>query len=186
MAYIPKKHLKYNILPSCQKHGGEVFVYPGEMIDKLESYLPDDESMIPYGFDSYEQYNERMDYLASQYFLEEKAREEYEYFRIRMKEMNIKEDWSVLKYVGKSDNKVFGLTHGNIYYWPCSKNDPVYKGVIDNEEFTSYWYSTEPEDWEIIDDPTGIAYTTIYGKAKGYTSKKEYEEVMGQIEQQLK
>lgn len=29
---------------------------------------------------------------------------------------------------------------------------------------TSYVYSTNPDDWEILEDPTGMAFKTIYKK----------------------
>lgn len=182
MAYIPEKHKKYNVLPMCRKVRGEVFSYPGEIIDELEKYLPDTENMIPYGYDSYDQYIAKMDMLALQYFQDKKSQIIYEQFKIVMQEMNDKENWSIVKYIGKSDDKLFGLTQGNDYYWPCSKQNPRYEGVIDDEEFTSYWYSTEAEDWQILVDPTGMAYATLYGNAKEHVTKKQYEDVMKQIE----
>ena len=56
MPYIPKEHVKYDLLPFCRKNGGEVFEYPSELLDKVEKYLPDGESLIPYGYNSYEEY----------------------------------------------------------------------------------------------------------------------------------
>ena len=82
--------------------------------------------------------------------------------------MNMKEDWSVVRYVGHEyDNKprVFGLTRGRCYYWPCSKERPVYEGVIDDEEFTSYLYPCDAECWEIVLDPTGMAARALAGDA---------------------
>ena len=35
MAYIPKQHEKYDLLPECRKHGGEVFDYPSKLIFKI-------------------------------------------------------------------------------------------------------------------------------------------------------
>lgn len=186
MAYIPEKHKKYDVLPMCRKCGGEVFSYPGKIIDDLENYLPEEENMIPYGYDSYEQYMKKMDCLALQYFQEKKAQDVYEQFKNLMKEMNNKEDWSILRYIGKSDKNLFGLTQGNIYYWPCSKKNPHYEGVIDDEEFTAYWYSTEADDWEILEDPTGMAYATIYEKTKEHITRKQYEDVMKKIENSIK
>lgn len=74
---------------------------------------------------------------------------------------NRKEDWSVCRYIGESMDLAFGLTPGNCYYWPCCAEVPKYEGVIDNEEFTSYWYAIDPELWEILEDPTGMANETI-------------------------
>ena len=180
MAYIPEKHQKYDLLPRSRKHGGEVFSYPS-LLDTLEKYLPEGYNMVPYGYDSYDAYYTEMDIYASKWFQDEKTADLYKKFKQEMLQMNIKEHWSVLRYVGKSDERLFGLTHGNIYYWPCSLDRPVYEGVIDDEEFTSYWYSTEASDWEILEDPTGMAYRTIYEKGKGYTSRKRYENVMNQL-----
>ncbi len=135
MAYIPKEHEKYDVLPMCRRDGRDVFSYPSGIVEELGKKLPDGEHMIPYSYSS-------------------------------MDEMNRKEEWSIVKYIGKTNDNLFGLTHGHKYYWPCSKKNPKYEGVIDDEEFTSYWYKTEPKDWEILLDPTGMAHATIYGGAK--------------------
>ena len=100
-----------------------------------------------------------------------------------MHRLNIKENWSVLRYIGKSHNSVGGLNNGKVYYWPCSIENPVYEGVIDDEEFTSYLYSTDSDDREILEDPTGMAYRTIYEKAKDYMSKDDYKYVNNQLNQ---
>lgn len=185
MAYIPLEHRKYKLLPMSREHGGEVFSYPSKLLDDLETYLPEGENMIPYGYDSFEQYMDKMDELASQYFKNEKLQDVYKQFKEQMIEMNTKEDWSILKYIGESDKNIFGLTRGNVYYWPCSKRNPHYEGVIDDEEFTSYWYPTEAENWQILEDPTGMAYATIFDKATGHTTRKEHEDIMKNIEDSL-
>ena len=87
----------------------------------------------------------------------------------------------MLRYVGIDDNRLVGLTHGRTYYWPTSIENPMYCGVINDEEFTAYLYPTEPEMWEILEDPTGMAYRTIYEKAKGHISKDEYAHLMAQF-----
>ena len=61
----------------------------------------------------------------------------------------------------------------------------VYCGVIDDEEFTAYLYPTEPSLWEILLDPTGMAYRTIYEKGKGYLSQAEHDDFMLQIADQF-
>lgn len=185
MAYIPDNHKKYNILPMCRKNGGEVFSYPGKLIDELEKFLPEDENMMPYGYDSIEEYMAEMDKFADRFFVEEKSSLLYDQFKTVMCEMNRKENWSILRYLGESDDKLFGLTHGSVYYWPCSKSNPHYEGVIDDEEFTSYWYSTEVDEWEILEDPMGMAYATLYGDAKEHVSKEQYNTAMEQIEQMM-
>ena len=66
--------------------------------------------------------------------------------------LNVKEIF-VLRYKGPDIGGVFGLRNGHCYYWPCDVDHPLYEGVIDDEEYTSYWYPTEPEMWEILEDP---------------------------------
>lgn len=67
MAYIPKQHLQYDVLPSCRANGGEVFHYPkelGEIEDLLwtaEHAADRDESertclITPYGYETYDEY----------------------------------------------------------------------------------------------------------------------------------
>lgn len=97
-----------------------------------------------------------------------------------IKRRNIKENWSVLKYIGESTGGIGGFTHGRYYYWPCFVEGPEYEGVIDDEEFTSYLasigcsdkgyqsldealadgvreFASERDIWEIVEDPTGMA-----------------------------
>ena len=102
--------------------------------------------------------------------------------------MNNKENWSVLRWLGDHFPKgcsVRCVDKGRCYYWPCDIDNPVYQGVIDNEEYTSYWYPTEPEMWEILEDPTGMAYRTIYGE-KNYVSLDKWNYCMDQVSNLLK
>ena len=182
MAYIPEKYKKYNLLPHCKEKGGEVFSYPSALLNELEKYLPDEENMMPYGYNSYEEYYSEMDKLAEQYFKGVDTLMLYEKFKAELAKLNVKENWSVLRYIGKGKHGCMGLTSGSIYYWPCSIENPVYEGGIDDEEFTSYLYPTEANEWEILEDPTGMAYRTIYGNKKGHLSRKDYEGIMKQLE----
>ena len=186
MAYIPKEHEKYDVLPMCRRNGGEVFSYPSEIVDELDKKLPDGETLIPYGYSSMDEYIQKMEEYAAEYFTEESDKQLFAKFKILMDEMNRKEEWSIVKYIGETDDNLFGLTQGHTYYWPCSKNNPTYDGVIDDEEFTSYWYATEPKDWEILLDPTGMAYATIFGGAKEHASIAQYEDAMAQIARMIK
>lgn len=186
MAYIPKEHEKYDVLPMCRREGGEVFSYPSQLIEELSKKLPDDENMIPYGYRSMEEYMKKMEEYAAQYFIEESDKLLFVEFKTLMKEMNRKEEWSIVRYIGESDDNIFGLTHGHTYYWPCCKSNPRYEGVIDDEEFTSYWYATEPKDWEILLDPIGMAHATIYGVAKEHVTWEQYVDTMTQIEHILR
>ena len=182
MPYIPKEHEKYGLLPYCRKNGGEVFQYPAMLVDELSKYLESLDGIFPYGYDSYEEYYGTINTLISNNSDNLELVEKLNEFLNKMYEMNQKEEWSVLKYIGPTDKVCFGLTHGKTYYWPTRKSKPVYEGVVDDEEFTSYLYATESDMWEILEDPTGMAYRTIYKKDKGYMSKAEHESVMSQLE----
>lgn len=161
MPYIPTAHLKYDVLPFCRKHGREVFTYPIELLYELSKYADEKEPLDPYGFKSYEEYYDFVDRTASGYVNRPDIFNVFEKFKAVMKVMNCKEQWSILKYIGAADHKVAGLTHGRDYYWPCSEKCPLYEGVIDDDEYTSFWYPTGGARWEILEDPTGMASNTI-------------------------
>lgn len=163
MAYIPIEHQKYDILPLCRQYGGEVFSYSTELENKIDRLLPDGESVIPYGYASYEQFEQHVDYYISNYGVVENSLNQLGQllidYKVDIKRRNIKENWSIVKYVG--ENHFVDLTHGRYYYWPCLLESPEYEGVVDDEEFTSYLYPTDFNLWEIILDPTGMAHRTI-------------------------
>ena len=188
MAYIPEAHKKYNLLPYKTENGGEAFSYPVDLENKIGGMLPKGESVFPYGYRSYDEFYERLDDYISRYGMTDGELNELgiliDEYKVRIQRMNIKENWSVLRYLGES---CFSLTHGCYYYWPCSAEYPEYEGVIDNEEFTSYLAAVigdepvnleaDPNDetkyvvssdigfspygemilWEIAEDPTGMA-----------------------------
>lgn len=160
MPYIPQKHMKYNLLPFCRKNGGEVFEYPD--MEEIEKYLEPGETLIPYGYKSYEEYYTEVDRIMERYALNPEVKSLFENFKSQMIELNQKEEWSIVKYIGPDYDSGSGLTKNRFYYWPTTKNNPVYSGVVDDEEFTSYLYETDAELWEIIEDPTGMAYRTIH------------------------
>lgn len=162
MPYIPKDHEKYNLLPMCREYGGEVFAYPFDLIDKISKYVNDANSLIPYGFNSYQEYYNKLDQVLLKYSENTEISIILKQYKQTVAKMNIKENWSILRYIGESSGDMFGLMHGHAYYWPCSMDNPVYEGVIDNEEFTSYLYPTDSDFWEILEDPTRMAYRTIY------------------------
>lgn len=176
MAYIPENHKKYDLLPNLIKNGGEVFSYPTELVDKVSSYYPSDEHFIPYGYDSYQEYYDYLDKHKRE-ATDPKLIELLNELRREIECYNKKEDWSVCRYIGSTTSLISGLQNGKCYYWPCCADNPVYEGVIDDEEFTSYWYATSPELWEILEDPTGMAYATIYNQDK-HNSKEYFNGVM--------
>ncbi|MDR3050941.1 MAG: hypothetical protein LBU67_04395 [Oscillospiraceae bacterium] len=185
MPYIPKAHEKYNLLPFCREDSGEVFSYSSEMENAIQKLLPERETVIPYGFDSYEAFNARIDEYIIRFGTENDKLNQLGQllvdYKADIKRRNIKEDWSIAKYVGKSTKGVF--THGRCYYWPCSIEEPEYEGIIDDEEFTSYLaWGNEDEisttlddgqltdsieycgDWAILEDPTGMATRHLGGE----------------------
>jgi hypothetical protein len=171
MAYIPLGHQHYDILPMCRDAGGEVFSYSSDMENEIRKLLPDEESVIPYGYDSYEGFDKQLEDYISQYGTEDgklnRLGQLLTDYKADIKRRNVKENWSVVKYIGKSTDGVGGFTHGRYYYWPCSIENPEFEGVIDDEEFTSYLASIESggvedfvwhdSDWIIAEDPTGMA-----------------------------
>ena len=182
MPYIPKEHKKYKLLPFCRKHGGEVFEYPCDLLRKIEQYLMFDEALDPYGFKSYDEYDQEIDRIAQRFAEQPEIASLFEQFKEQIHDMNCKEQWSVLKYIGPTDGHIAGLTPGRNYYWPSRISNPVYTGVVDDEEFTSYLYPTDPDLWVILEDPTGIAYNTIYGNGKNKLSKAAHDHIMKQLE----
>ena len=182
MAYIPKQHEKYDLLPSRKKHGGEVFQYPTKLISKIDKIVGGKIALFePYGYGSYDEYFDYLDEKAETYKENSELVGLILTLKERVKEMNVKEDWSVLRYIGPKREGHYDLTCGRAYYWPTTKNDPVYQGVVDNEEFTAYSYPTEASLWEILEDPTGMAYRTIYKNDEGGLSIKEHDCVMEQL-----
>lgn len=182
MPYIPKEHKKYKLLLFCRKHGGEVFEYPCDLLRKLEQYSMSDEALDPYGFKSYDEYDQEIDRIAQRFVEQPEIAALFEQFKDQIHDMNHKEQWSVLKYIGPSDSHIAGLTPGRNYYWSSRISNPVYTGVVDDEEFTSYLYPTDPDLWAILEDPTGMAYNTIYGNGKNKLSRAAHDHIMKQLE----
>lgn len=182
MAYIPTAHEKYDLLPSCRKGGGEVFSYsPTDDIDRL---LPEGESVIPYGYSSYEEYFTRLDSYVTIYGTTDGELNQLSLmiggYIEDIKKRNVKENWSVVQYLGESSEGIGGFTHSRYYYWPCSLETPEYEGVIDDEEFTSYlawgrpdsktFDEIDPVTWVIAEDPTGMATKFLRKEVSQYDS----------------
>jgi len=190
MAYIPEAHKKYNLLQMCAKDGREVFSYPSELEYEITDMLPENEGVVPYGYECYDEFYSELDRYVELYGSSNGELNDLGHMLKRFKEivrkMNVKENWSVLRYIGETTSNTFGLTHGRYYYWPCSIERPEYEGVIDDEEFTSYLaYAVENPviseegmvldggklkpyagyaTWEIAEDPTGMAAKVLSGK----------------------
>lgn len=159
MAYIPEKYEKYDLLPESKKDGIEVFSYPD--LRDIEEYLPEEESLIPYGYQSIEDYMADFEKAMAKYARDEDGKKVFEDYKRQFLEKNRKKDWSVLKYIGPALKEAPELTPGQVYFWPTSRENPVYEGVIDDEEFSSYMYSVDEAYWEILEDPTGMAERTM-------------------------
>lgn len=182
MPYIPKEHEKYNLLPLCRERGGEVLEYPSQLLFELEQYLEPEDQLDPYGYKSYEEYDAEIGRIAQKYMSQPQVVERLAKFKAQVHDMNCKEQWSVLRYIGPQDENVSGLTPGRAYYWPTRISQPVYCGVIDDEEFTAYLYPTEPNNWEVLEDPTGMAYSTLRGDGNNKVSRAEYSRIMEQLQ----
>lgn len=151
MSYIPKDHLKYNILPNSRKGNWEVVSYDidliGEILD-LKCGLN-----IPFQPKTLEEYYREIDECIKQY---PEYSEKLSLFKKDLISRNNKENWSILKYVGETNDN---FTNGVYYYVPAFKKDDKYyaDGIIDDEEFTSYlgWEDTNisNKNFIIISDP---------------------------------
>lgn len=182
MPYIPKEHEKYNLLPLCREYGGEVFEYPSNLLCKLEKFIKPDDQLDPYGFKSYQEYDSEIDRVAQRFADQPDVMALFAEYKSQIRAMNCKEQWSVLRYIGPADDRLFSVTPGKNYYWPSQEAKPVYSGVIDDEEYTAYLYPTDSDLWEILEDPTGMAYNTIYGNGKNKLSKAAHDHIMKQLE----
>lgn len=58
MPYIPQIHQQYPVL-YCREHGGEVFQYDPFDLEDIEDRTG--EYLVPYGYDSYEDYYSEID-----------------------------------------------------------------------------------------------------------------------------
>lgn len=128
MPYIPKEHLKYNILPNASKGNWEVFEYPDTLEELVR--LTNNELNYPYNYKSYQQYYDELDSIIFRY---PKYKKELMEFKKKMIEMNDKSKWGIVKYIGNSNSY---FIKGRYYYCPIYNGKC--SGIIDEEEFTSY------------------------------------------------
>lgn len=182
MAYIPEQHKQYDLLPFRREHGGEVFEDPSKLLSQINTLLDPDDHLDPYGYSSYEEYDQKIDRVAQKFCDQPEKYAMFDRYKQKVHEMNCKEQWSVLRYIGPDDGRLFSLTRGRCYYWPCSVTNPVYSGVVDDEEYTSYFHPTDSHLWEILEDPTGMAHNTIYRNGKNRFSKVMLDHIMKQLE----
>ena len=179
--YIPPEHAQYGLLPRKTAEGGEVFSFPAEL-SSVEDLIREKEGdaedeghgkkvrLVRHDFGSYSEFFENLAEYADKYRLEDpELADIVDWLGEATKRMNVKENWSIVRYVGHQHDddplvETHGLTRGRCYYWPCSEEFPVYEGAIDNEEFSSYLYPCDPGSWEIVEDPTGMAARALAGE----------------------
>lgn len=129
MPYIPEKHKKYNLLPFCRKNGYEVFEYPSELLFEIgDINIKLCQTITPYGYKSYKEYYSTLDWLIKRNRRNKKLSRLLRLFKKEMIRLNNKDLWSVLKYTGETNE--FHLTHGRAYYWPCTKENPYFCGIV--------------------------------------------------------
>ena len=178
--YIPAAHREYGLLPRRRADGGEVFACPVEL-DAIEDWVADLEGsvapdgtrrhhIVPYGFGSYAEYFALLAHYADRYRqVEPELASALDWLSTAVKRMNVKEEWSVVRYIGNDREEYrlwggYGLTAGHCYYWPCSRENPAYEGVIDDAECSLCLYPCDPDIWEVMEDPTGMASRVLYSK----------------------
>ena len=183
--FIPEHHRQYDLLPLCRKNGGEVFDYPSRLMDEAARLLGSCEYVMPYGYQSYAAYDAALDALMQRHAVNPALAAKLAELKEAVHSMNRKEEWSVLAYIGPTDEHVLGLTHGRNYYWPTRQSNPVYRGVIDDEEFTAYLYPTDASLWLILEDPTGMAARTIYHQGQGHLAQPAWHAMMKAVEDGL-
>lgn len=68
---------------------------------------------------------------------------------------------------------------------PCIADEDVFLGVLDDEADLVNWIPVTCENWEIIDDPTGMAARVMAGEVEGTTEQdyqKNWEEMDEMVE----
>jgi len=193
MAYIPESHKKYNLLQPCEKQNLEIIICDenSDLFYGIWELLPDDEKFMPDADDPvdcfyasqyrYSEYYALLDNLVSKYGHIEgetgNLGEMLTEFKALAEKVNVKENWSICRYVGEStcedDDAVF--THGQYYYWACTKEPLQFYGIIDDEGLVvskgdpkhdyrkpAFPFEIDNKLWEIAEDPTGIAERILW------------------------
>ncbi|MBQ9043934.1 MAG: CpXC domain-containing protein [Eggerthellaceae bacterium] len=181
--YIPPEHARYGLLPHKVIEGGEVLSFP-EGLYSVEELIREKEGdaeeegqgkkvrLVRHDFGSYSEFFDNLASYADRYREDDPGlAEAIDWLGDAARRMNVKENWSIVRYIGHQHDddplaETHGLTRGRCYYWPCSAEFPVYEGVVDNEEFSSYLYPCDPDSWEIVEDPTGMAARALAGEAE--------------------
>ena len=166
MPIIPEAHQKYHLLPKCVEYDGDAIYYPTAEQRAIANQIPNNELTIPY-FHTLVEYNEKLDVCIKKYGMTNGKHNDLGKkladYKMRIQEMNVKENWSVLRYIGETrcwlDEDIDGLTHGRYYYmagW-CVIGSESYMEIFDNEEYLATACLPDKLEWEIVEDPTGMA-----------------------------
>lgn len=173
MAIIPEKHKKYNLLERWKRC--EIFVEDWALKDDLCERLGEDHIER-----SFESIDEAVIYYES---LKKQIQAPYknlaadlltEYVQ-DLEKKNHREVWSVLRYKGSGYGKHNTFETGRYYYMPCIAGEDVFLGALDDEADLVNWIPITYENWEIIDDPTGMAARVMAGEIEG-TTEQDYQE----------
>ena len=134
--YIPVEHEQYDLLPRCRAEGGEVFSYPS-MLDDVDERIRKWEArrvgvqvdehdarhendlvrIMPYGMKSYAEYYGMLErYAVDIAPVDPQLAQDIRTLKDLMKLMNVKEQWSIVRYVGDQFDEVegLGLTRGGV------------------------------------------------------------------------
>jgi len=202
MAYIPESHKKYNLLPMFVETDREVIIYPSRAEGEIDLLLlPYDEFIAPYGdgdefhgYKSYSEYYAKLDDFIIRFGTTEGELNDLGKlivdFKKDVQRINVKENWSVLRCIGVDTINMAELIPGNYYYMACSVKPLKCEGIINDEGFPvfagdfydhpkSTFWETERDNWEIIEDPTGIARLLLNKEKKGASSTGGLRFVVG-------
>lgn len=188
---IPSGDEQYHLLPKSHEEHADIVVFPPDIplffeVLSESGYLPESvyevNDFLPDTVSNPKEYIEKIKKIESDPRIANGLAAPW-VARLRelVENLNDKENWSVVQFVGDSFNKLPisnnpYLTKGNYYYWPTSQLSPVFIGVIDNAENVPVLYPLDKEAWKIIRDPTGMAARALHGEANSinywYTENK--------------
>lgn len=163
MTTIPKKHRKYiksGLLSHSRRIGAELLYQPYDLVTLLEFKLRKYRKFVSsYGCCSRKAYFRYLDSLVTKYGWRLKNfKTEIKELKKTMKLWNRKNQWSVLRYIGETeDSSDPWYTHGKCYYFPASVSKSEYHGFFNNEEFFTDRCNIFKKEWEILEDPSGMA-----------------------------
>ena len=174
--YIPAEHTRLDLLPSSREQGKEVITMPRELDALIDVIVERDQTtreseltyLLPFGYKCFADYFGRLARLSEHYGESDPELSDLiDDIACAMARANTKELWSVVRYVGSAFSETERiLTPGRCYYWPTSPDNPIYQGVIDDSETTTFAYPCDPEHWEIVRDPLGMAKRALAGEFK--------------------